>query len=90
MYPEVAGKDVPLQSYHANSAVPDEEQDDYLPPTLPRSYCGKSKKLLVIVLIAAVVVVAIVGGAVGGTLSSRKASKNVTSDPSIASCIGSQ
>ncbi|PMD20409.1 hypothetical protein NA56DRAFT_180764 [Hyaloscypha hepaticicola] len=50
-----------------------------------------SKTLFLIVLIAAaVVVVAIVAGAVGGAVSSRKSSKNATSDTSIASCTGSQ
>jgi hypothetical protein len=91
VYPEVAGKDVPLQSYHPNQAAPGEEQDGNLPPTPPWRYCGMSKKVFLIVLIAAVVlVVAIVAGAVGGAVSSRKSSKNTTSDTSIAPCTGSQ
>jgi hypothetical protein len=91
VYPEVAGKDVPLQSFHPNVVAPDEGHDGHLLLMPPRRYCGMTKKVFLIVLIAAaVLVVAIVAGAVSGAVSSRKSSKNATSDTSIASCTVSQ
>ena len=89
MYPEVVGKDIPLQSFYPKAVAPIEERNGFLPPLPPRRYCGMSKKVFLIALaVGAIIVVAIVAAAIGGALASRKSSK--TSASSGVSCTGSQ
>lgn len=89
VYPEVVGKDVPLQTFYPNAVDPIEARNAALPPPPSRRYCGMSKKVFLIVLaVGAVLVVVIVAGAIGGALASRKSSK--PSAPSVGPCTGSQ
>lgn len=90
VYPEVAGKDVPPQSYYPNAVTPNpDEQDAILAPKRSRRYCGMSRKAFLIVLVVvALVVVGAVAGAIGGVLGSKKTTKDESS--SSASCTGSK
>ncbi|KAH8784406.1 hypothetical protein BGZ57DRAFT_925402 [Hyaloscypha finlandica] len=77
VYPEVAGKVVPLKTPYPNAVAPNQEQSTS-PPAPHRRYCGMSKNSFLIALgAAAIVVVGVVAGAICAALGSRKSSKDM-------------
>lgn len=77
VYPEVAGKVVPLKTPYPNAVAHNQEQGAFLPLAPHRRYCRMSKKAFLIVLgVVAIAVVRVAAGAIGASLGSRKSPKD--------------